>query len=212
MAIIASLCNSVWLVIKHRNKGAVPHSRLTQLQGVLPFFIFPCMPTVKGQLHKTNQKKGGGCLLQVQGGQSGWESRRPHLPLIPPIWRCARVLSCSLRYSHFKPPPLFLSLSLSVAGSYGEKWLDVFQLHDCKSLHLPHTWACEGNQRQWKVGQCRAGAAWCHHGFSLGSSFPFISPLEGCTRSASEWGPLFCNIHCAVKLFFFVQWLLQIYC
>lgn len=149
------------------------------------------MPTAKGQLHKTNQKKGR--LSAPSAWRSGKAEGLASLWFLP--YGAAPVFSAV----HCTAPTvnLLFFLSLSVAGSYGEKWLDKFQLHDCKSLHLSHAWVCEGNQRQWKVGQCRAGAAWCH-GFSPGITFPFISPLEECSRPASEWGPLFCGI----KLFF----------
>lgn len=97
-------------------------------------------------------------------------SDSPHMaprPFISAVHRSAPAV---------KPPIFFLS----IASSYEEKWLNVFQLHDCKSLHLPHTWVCEGNRRRWKIGQCRAGAAWCHHGFRLGISVTFIQWLLQC--------------------------------
>lgn len=78
----------------------------------------------------------------MQGGQSRWESRRPHLRLIPPRWRCARVLSCSLHCSHCKPPLFFLSLSFSLLSAVMEKngWMHF----SCMTVNLStcHTLGC----------------------------------------------------------------------
>lgn len=137
---------------------------------VLRVFLFLHMPKVKRQLHKTNQRKGRMSTL------SAWRSGRIRGEGLASLWFLPYGGVPVFSAVHCTVPSVNLRLFfLFMAASNGEKWLDIFQLHGCKSLHLSHAWVCEGNQRQWKVGQYWAGAAWCHD-LGLGITFPFNSP------------------------------------